>query len=92
MQLVLQIITLIGSVAMLMYGLKVMSEALQKMAGSTMHPADPRVGVPRSVFALPNENALSCASAFAFIPGCRIRLRGDPRRPFCRAIRTFKTL
>ncbi len=36
MQLVLQIITLIGSVAMLMYGLKVMSEGLQKMAGSTM--------------------------------------------------------
>ena len=33
MQLVLQIITLIGSVAMLMYGLKVMSEGLQKMAG-----------------------------------------------------------
>lgn len=36
MQLVLQIITLIGSVAMLMYGLKVMSESLQKMAGSTL--------------------------------------------------------
>ncbi len=36
MQLILQIITLIGSVAMLMYGLKVMSEGLQKMAGSTM--------------------------------------------------------
>ena len=36
MQLVLQIITLIGSVAMLMYGLKVMSEGLQKMAGSTL--------------------------------------------------------
>ena len=36
MQLVLQIITLIGSVAMLMYGLKVMIEGLQKMAGSTL--------------------------------------------------------
>ena len=36
MSLVLQIITLIGSVAMLMYGLKVMSEGLQKMAGSTL--------------------------------------------------------
>jgi phosphate:Na+ symporter len=36
MTLVLQIITLIGSVAMLMYGLKVMSEGLQKMAGSTL--------------------------------------------------------
>ena len=36
MQLVLQIITLIGSVAMLMYGMKVMSEGLQKMAGSKM--------------------------------------------------------
>ena len=36
MQLALQIITLIGSVAMLMYGLKVMSEGLQKMAGSTL--------------------------------------------------------
>ena len=36
MQLILQIITLIGSVAMLMYGLKVMSEGLQKMAGSTL--------------------------------------------------------
>ena len=36
MQLLLQIITLIGSVAMLMYGLKVMSESLQKMAGSTL--------------------------------------------------------
>ena len=36
MQLVLQIITLIGSVAMLMYGLKVMSEGLQKMAGSKL--------------------------------------------------------
>ena len=36
MNLILQIITLIGSVAMLMYGLKVMSEGLQKMAGSTL--------------------------------------------------------
>ena len=36
MQLALQIITLIGSVAMLMYGLKVMSESLQKMAGSRL--------------------------------------------------------
>ena len=36
MQLALQIITLIGSVAMLMYGLKVMSEGLQKMAGSRL--------------------------------------------------------
>ena len=36
MNLLLQIITLIGSVAMLMYGLKVMSEGLQKMAGSTL--------------------------------------------------------
>ena len=36
MSLVLQIITLIGSVAMLMYGLKVMSEGLQKMAGSKL--------------------------------------------------------
>ena len=36
MQLLLQIITLIGSVAMLMYGLKVMSEGLQKMAGSKL--------------------------------------------------------
>ena len=36
MQLALQIITLVGSVAMLMYGLKVMSEGLQKMAGSTL--------------------------------------------------------
>ena len=33
MVLLLQIITLIGSVAMLMYGMKVMSEGLQKMAG-----------------------------------------------------------
>ena len=36
MQLILQIITLIGSVAMLMYGMKVMSEGLQKMAGSKL--------------------------------------------------------
>ena len=36
MQVVLQIITLIGSVAMLMYGMKVMSEGLQKMAGSKL--------------------------------------------------------
>ena len=36
MQLALQIITLIGSVSMLMYGLKVMSESLQKMAGSRL--------------------------------------------------------
>ena len=36
MNLVLSIITLIGSVAMLMYGLKVMSEGLQKMAGSKL--------------------------------------------------------
>ena len=36
MQLVLQIITLIGSVEMLMYGMKVMSEGLQKMAGSKL--------------------------------------------------------
>ncbi len=36
MDLVLQIITLIGSVAMLMYGMKVMSEGLQKMAGSKL--------------------------------------------------------
>ena len=36
MQLVLQIITLIGSVALLMYGMKVMSEGLQKMAGSKL--------------------------------------------------------
>lgn len=33
---ILQIITLIGSVAMLMYGMKVMSEGLQKMAGSKL--------------------------------------------------------
>ena len=36
MHLALQLITLIGSVAMLMYGLKVMSESLQKMAGSKL--------------------------------------------------------
>ena len=36
MTLILQIITLIGSVAMLMYGMKVMSEGLQKMAGSKL--------------------------------------------------------
>ena len=36
MVLLLQIITLIGSVAMLMYGMKVMSEGLQKMAGSRL--------------------------------------------------------
>lgn len=36
MQTLLQIITLIGSVAMLMYGMKVMSEGLQKMAGSKL--------------------------------------------------------
>ena len=36
MQLILQIITLIGSVAMLMYGMKVRSEGLQKMAGSKL--------------------------------------------------------
>lgn len=36
MQLLLQIITLIGSVAMLMYGMKVMSEGVQKMAGSRL--------------------------------------------------------
>ena len=36
MQFALQIITLIGSVAMLMYGMKVMSEGLQKMAGSKL--------------------------------------------------------
>ena len=40
MQLILQIITLIGSVAMLMYGMKVMSEGLQKMAGSKHGCAD----------------------------------------------------
>jgi len=36
MEFALQIITLIGSVAMLMYGMKVMSEGLQKMAGSKL--------------------------------------------------------
>ncbi len=36
MTLVIQIMTLIGSVAMLMYGMKVMSEGLQKMAGSKL--------------------------------------------------------
>ncbi len=36
MELALQIITLFGSVAMLMYGMKVMSEGLQKMAGSKL--------------------------------------------------------
>ena len=36
MILLLQILTLIGSVAMLMYGMKVMSEGLQKMAGSKL--------------------------------------------------------
>ena len=36
MTLIIQIMTLFGSVAMLMYGLKVMSEGLQKMAGSKM--------------------------------------------------------
>jgi len=36
MQLLLQIVTLIGSVAVLMYGMKVMSEGLQKMAGSRL--------------------------------------------------------
>ncbi len=36
MTLIIQIMTLLGSVAMLMYGLKVMSEGLQKMAGSKM--------------------------------------------------------
>ena len=36
MTLLLQIITLIGSVAMLMYGMKVMSEGLQKMTGSKL--------------------------------------------------------
>ena len=36
MTLLLQIITLIGSVALLMYGMKVMSEGLQKMAGSKL--------------------------------------------------------
>lgn len=36
MQTILQIVTLLGSVAMLMYGMKVMSEGLQKMAGSKL--------------------------------------------------------
>lgn len=36
MQTLLQLVTLIGSVAMLMYGMKVMSEGLQKMAGSKL--------------------------------------------------------
>lgn len=36
MQLLLQIVTLVGSVAVLMYGMKVMSEGLQKMAGSKL--------------------------------------------------------
>ena len=36
MDLALQIMTLLGSVAMLMYGMKVMSEGLQKMAGSKL--------------------------------------------------------
>lgn len=36
MTLLLQILTLLGSVAMLMYGMKVMSEGLQKMAGSKL--------------------------------------------------------
>ena len=36
MQFWLQIITLVGSVAVLMYGMKVMSEGLQKMAGSKL--------------------------------------------------------
>ena len=36
MELAVQIMTLIGSVAMLMYGMKVMSEGLQKMAGSKL--------------------------------------------------------
>ena len=36
MEIVLPIIILIGSVAMLMYGMKVMSEGLQKMAGSKL--------------------------------------------------------
>ncbi|MBQ2540505.1 MAG: Na/Pi cotransporter family protein [Paludibacteraceae bacterium] len=36
MTLLIQIMTLIGSVAMLMYGMKVMSEGLQKMAGSKL--------------------------------------------------------
>ena len=36
MQLFIQLMTLVGSVAMLMYGMKVMSEGLQKMAGSKL--------------------------------------------------------
>ena len=36
MEFALSIITLLGSVALLMYGMKVMSEGLQKMAGSTL--------------------------------------------------------
>lgn len=36
MNLSIQLMTLIGSVAMLMYGMKVMSEGLQKMAGSKL--------------------------------------------------------
>ena len=36
MELALQIVTLFGSIAMLMYGMKVMSEGLQKMAGSKL--------------------------------------------------------
>lgn len=36
MQLALQLLILVGSVAMLMYGMKVMSEGLQKMAGGTL--------------------------------------------------------
>ncbi len=36
MLLLLQILTLLGSVAMLMYGMKIMSEGLQKMAGSKL--------------------------------------------------------
>ena len=36
MELAVQLVTLIGSVAMLMFGMKVMSEGLQKMAGSKL--------------------------------------------------------
>ena len=36
MTLLIQVMTLIGSVAMLMYGMKIMSEGLQKMAGSKL--------------------------------------------------------
>lgn len=36
MHLLLEILTMVGSVALLMYGLKVMSEGLQKMAGSKL--------------------------------------------------------